>query len=187
MANQLPRFYSITLANGAEQKIYGKGDRIVCPAATANFQIAVDDGGFGTMREGMRIKMPENFTELTVKNNSGASYAIEIYISGEIEVDTVLPAQETSPPVLNSVDDVSLANAAKTSIIDLPADCKEVFIKNLDGSASVRVGDTNITASRGHELGPGDTIIMTLKDAEVFGRNDSGAAVTVSVIYTSES
>ncbi|KKN30028.1 hypothetical protein LCGC14_0838010 [marine sediment metagenome] len=91
----------------------------------------------------------------------------------------------TKPSVLDTVADVSCANAAATSVLGSFATKRSAMFQNKDGAATVQIGDNNVSATRGINLGPGDVITIDTTES-VFVRNDSGAAVDIGVMWTAD-
>jgi hypothetical protein len=104
-----------------------------------------------------------------------ASSASSTTISGTVTVDKV------DATGLVSTADNTLADATKTSVLALNANRKEAIITNIHVTSSIRVGDTDITATRGALLQAGQTIILATT-AEIFCRNDSGGTVDVTLL-----
>lgn len=87
--------------------------------------------------------------------------------------------------VLDTAADVSCANAAVTEVLAANAARRTAILQNIDAAAVVRVGDSNVTATRGIRLSAGDSIEMdTTESIQV--RNDSGAAVDIAVAWTED-
>lgn len=53
-----------------------------------------------------------------------------------------------------------------------------VLVKNTDAAVSVHLGGSDVTASTGFTLGPGEAVSLEITDREtVYGRTSSGSAV----------
>ncbi len=83
--------------------------------------------------------------------------------------------------VLNSTADNAVATASAEVVAAANGSRALAIIQNLHASASVRIGDASVSATRGIELGPGDVIEIATTEA-IHVRNDSGASVDIAVV-----
>lgn len=98
-------------------------------------------------------------------------------VGGELETDAV------SPSTLSSTADDTVAATTTAEVLAENTSRAEAVIKNLDSSNSVRVGDGNVGAARGHQLGPGDSVVLTTT-AAISVHNPAAAGVTLSLLET---
>jgi len=91
--------------------------------------------------------------------------------AGLLQVDTTGGV----PGTITTVADIAMVAATNTSIAAVTLARKQVIIQNTSSTAVevVRIGDTNITGTRGTRLGAGESITLAVT-AEVFGRPESG-------------
>lgn len=152
-------------------------------------QLRVNDGPKGEAFRGLELRGELRHVEFT--NDSAGTVTLELLsavglaltdrrlnlVGGQIETDAA------SPVTLRTTADATVAATSSSQVLAADTDRAEAILKNLDGSNSVRVGDSNVGAARGHELGPGDSIVLTTSDA-VHVHNPNGAAVDVSLVET---
>jgi len=85
------------------------------------------------------------------------------------------------PATLTSTADVTIATVSTDSIIASNVNRKEVIIKNLSSTVTLRIGDSNTGATRGQPLEPLETLVLSTT-AQVYGYNPDGAGSDVSVL-----
>lgn len=95
----------------------------------------------------------------------------EEYTSGQ----TVTVATSTS---VVTIADISVSTTA-TQLASNSA--KEVLIKNI-GSSNVRIGDSNITASRGDQLTPGESRVYTISNSNLLYHRTEAGTSTITVV-----
>jgi hypothetical protein len=81
-----------------------------------------------------------------------------------------------------AADVATIGNAANVSIVAANATRRAVHVTALaSNTVNLRVGDTNITTSRGLQLQPGMTLTLNTR-AELFARAESGSNQGVSIL-----
>ena len=82
---------------------------------------------------------------------------------------------------IGTIADVTAA-AAATQITATSTACRSVCVRSLAAnSAAIRVGDSNVTASRGIELSPGDAVVLAISNVDlayVYGNGADKVSVT---------
>jgi len=181
--------YLYNVAAGESIVIVVGGEYVGCIASNQDdFLLSLDGDALQFMAQGLKIRTKggDRFSNVTVDNSGNASVlTVRLAIGSGDLVDQRLSLtgaiSVTRGLTLATVADVNCANAAKTSVLASNIARRRATVQNLDGAASVRVGDTNVTVARGIQLGPGDSYAFEVM-AELFVRNDSGAAVLVAVM-----
>ena len=88
---------------------------------------------------------------------------------------------------MQSLADVTLTatTAPGTALSATSIPCKAVIVEALHGNAGlVRVADkTNVSQSRGDELGPGETIVIPVTDVSTLGGVSTNGTDKVGVDY----
>jgi hypothetical protein len=108
---------------------------------------------------------------------------IAVDASGKLQIDVV---DEPKASVFNSIADMSLPATTKTQIVgENTARLCVLISSKKDNTATIRIGDSNTSASRGIELAPGQSISIETTEA-VYGYNPAAVAVSVAVIYTGD-
>ena len=110
----------------------------------------------------------EQFDSVTIENTSGVANEIEFYIGfGDFEkpVPDIVNVQVTLAPnsVAETIADkvnIDVGNAGKELLLPADANRIEAYITALAANAEViRVGDENVTETRGTPLAAGETLI----------------------------
>ena len=101
-----------------------------------------------------------------------------------LSVDSTGKLYVAKPATPGTSADVVLAGSATTLIVAVSATRHCVLIGNLSTNSSMfRVGDSNVGASRGAELAPGESLSIETTGA-IYGYNP-GANQSVSVLWVS--
>ena len=112
-------------------------------------------------------------------------------VTGELQIDTSALASQTTlvsiltylqtATAIGTIADVTAA-ASATRLIVASTPCKSVVVRSLNANTGkIRVGDTNVTVSRGAELSAGDTIVLSISDVNlvyVFGNASDKVSIT---------
>jgi len=119
-----------------------------------------------------------------VEITSSLTQALSFYIArgqvGSNVFSGVVSA--TKPTTIDTVADVALGAGAATQILPADAARRQALITNLQANANViRVGDAAVTAARGVEVAPGQTITLDGTEA-IFGFDAAAESVGVVVI-----
>ncbi len=102
-----------------------------------------------------------------------SSFNIENFAKSFDEVNLVTPTD------LSPFADVSAGATAKTQIMASNANRKKAVIHNHSTTDVLRVGDTNVTATKGLRLMPEQSLEMEITD-EIYVYNNTAGAITVS-------
>lgn len=187
------REYTYTLAGGAEVTIPKPGSFVRCMASNlSTFQISVDDGPFVAFKEGQKYSAPialgESgfFTRIRVKNPSASSLTVTMALGfGDIEDDTLILSGAITtavPSGLTTTADVSVAAASQQLLKAANTGRAEIMLVN-NGTATMRIGDSNAAAAQGVPLAPGASTVLTTA-AAVYAYNTGASAGTVSILET---
>lgn len=176
--------YQIILSAGGQQEIAVNGDFVRIDSAAGNVQVENDNGDRLTMREGKSANLTTfKGLRLTDLAGSGQTVLAEIgfgkvqsgELSGAVEID--------SPDTITDYVDESLIADTNTEVFSAATFARERIIKNDSASAaSVRIGSTNISATRGILLEAGQSLVLT-SAAQVFARAIGGTA-TLQLLET---
>lgn len=89
-----------------------------------------------------------------------------------------------APANLTTITDVFVPAGGSAALLAADPIRREALITNIAANATVvRVGDVDVAADRGNEVGEGGTIVLTTSDA-IYAYNPSGAGVYIGVSYT---
>lgn len=195
----LAPYKRVLLAN-ARQTINVLGTTLFLRKATGEISVTVRSNAVGTktgvsytlrMSEAEKWFHAEQFDEVTILDETGAANTIELYIGfGDFEkpVPDIINVQVTSAEseVVSTLADnvnIDVGNAGKIELVPQDSTRISAIITALSGNAEeIRIGDDNITETRGTPLAAGDTIKWTSK-AACFACSiatvDQGAAITI--------
>lgn len=174
------------LAIGQEVEINGTGDAVALQSADGDIEVIIPGQGSVRLSPGESHKITRGqFKTVSIKNLHGSANSVRVLVGYIQWVSAKLTGAVNAQPVtsgeLVSLADAVVTNATKLVIANANADRRELHIHNPAGGGSLRIGDTNITASRGIELLAGQTLILAT-GAQVSARNDSGASITISLL-----
>lgn len=128
-----------------------------------------------TMRQGDKRRVEGGFDGFSVDNNN-ASDASSVFIIGDGDYVRTSVIGEVGSD-LDTTADVTIATATAAQVLAANASRKAAWIES---DVPVRLGDTNVSASRGLRVPAGQpTKIETT--AAIHIRNDSGASATVTL------
>ena len=84
---------------------------------------------------------------------------------------------------IGTIADVTAA-AAATQITATSTACRSVCVRSLAANTgSIRVGDSNVGASRGEELSPGDAVVLAVSNVNlVYVRGNATDKVSVTYV-----
>lgn len=136
---------------------------------------------------GIGIKMKAAVPYVDLINTGGADLTVTVAL-GCVEINDSrlnltgsVNSVIVSGATLVTVADVTLTHGVATKIITGNANNKSVIISNLLASAAViRVGDLNVTATRGAEVPIGGSITLDCS-ADIWGFNNTGGDFGVGV------
>jgi len=122
-----------------------------------------------------------SFDRVRVVANAGGDTIKFIVADDESGVDQAIVTFQ-KPTTINTVADVALAAGAATQILPADSARQQALITNLTGNASnIRVGDLNVAAARGVQVGIGQTITLAGIQA-IFGFSATLESVGVTVV-----
>ena len=173
--------FTATLANGARLTVPGRGSFLFMKNTTAPLltrMIEVETGGRSgrevsvTMANSDKIRSAPGaeFDSIALLNSSGASATFTlIYGTGDydrpvpdtVNVSVSVPASDA----LSTVADITVTTAAVISAASTTRQ-KCIITALASNDQTLRIGDSNVTATRGTPLAPGETIAI-----------ESGAAI----------
>ena len=177
------------MAAGQEFSLAVNGDFCVCLEADGDLKIGFNNGPKAHFEQGLRFRTPEPFNSIEIENVSGAANTVRLGIGrGQIEDARLnlagsITSREDVPDVLTSGAAVSCADAATTLLAAANSKRREI-LATVPASAggSLHVGGAaGALAGEGLEIAPGATVTLQTT-AAVYVRNDTGGAVSVSVI-----
>ncbi len=171
------------LTANQRQSIIARGTTVFLRKATGELSVTLRSNAVGTktgasytlrMEQAEKWFHAEEFDEVVVVDKSGASNTIELYLGyGDFEkpVPDIVNVQVTSAEseaVSTEVDEtnIDVGQAGKVELV--PADSARIFaiITALSSNVEeIRIGDTNVTETRGTPLAAGDTVKWTSKAA----------------------
>lgn len=158
--------YSLDAGQGYTLNFPGGYFRIL--EADADLHIAFDDGDAYVLPVGVGVPVPEGFKKIRIENQTGGAVTCTIAV-GEVGVDDSrfsasgdVDVKVKGGETLSSAADVSLTANVATLLSSANSARREIMVSNLSTNGNViRVGDNNVTSSRGVEISPGGTFVFT--------------------------
>jgi hypothetical protein len=185
------RPYTITLADQTETKIPARGRTIFIQSSTASLfvtarsvEISQGDGGIDitvAMLQRQKLITPRDFDQVVVRNESGASVnAVILAGFGDFDAPLSEVSLDGGNTLVTTAD--ATAGAAAASILAANADRKRVHLTaHSANTQNVRVGDSNITATRGQQLQPGMGMTFNTT-AEIFAIREAAGTVDITIV-----
>ena len=168
-------------ANGSIE-LYREAEFLTCLEATGDFKIKIDNGPSFDFEAGLSISFDRAFTRLELIDVTGATNVVKIALGkggvkdARLVLSGRIDTKPATPDVLTTGAPVAAAPGANTALAAANVQRKEAILAN-QGAGTVYV---NGSAGQGVPLAAG--AIMVLENAgPIYARNDTGAAVNVSV------
>lgn len=186
MASPSYKTFAYTVPAGGSVQIARHADFVTCLDASAPFKITFDQQPATEFEAGLTYN-PETAVQLVELINEGASpNTIRMgFGKGGIQDSRLTIGNEVvtasrSPETFTTGGQISAANGATTALAAANSNRAEIVIAN-DGAGKIYVaGDAGAGAGEGVPIDAGGVLVLTTS-AAVYARNDSGAAVPVSV------
>lgn len=178
--------FQYTVPAGGSIQIARHADFVTCLDASAPFRITFD-GQPATQFESGLTYNPEGHVQLVeIINDSASPNTIKMgFGKGGIQdsrltIGNAIVTEEKSPETFSTGAQVSAADGAATALAGANTNRAEIVIAN-DGAGKIYVaGDAGAGAAEGVPIDAGGVLVLTTT-AALWARNDSGAAVPVSV------
>ena len=182
--NYVTREYVIP-ANGTVEG-YREASFMTCLEATAAFSLKIDNAAKFDFEAGLGIVFDGTFTRYELINETGTDITVKLAIGrgnvrdARLVISGTLSTQSTVPDTLTTGAAVSALNAATTSVIAANTSRVEALVVNA-GAATIYIGgNAAAAAAEGLPLAAGQSLTLNTT-AAIYARNDTGAAVAVSV------
>lgn len=180
--------FTNTLANGESWRIDRAAQFLTVLDATADFQVAFDDGPASGFREGLTFKTAIPFQRVEIINNSGATSTIKIGIGSghltdsRLSLSGSMDTREVAPPDM-TVATVSIPANDAAKLADASTTRNELILTNRDAGATLYLHPSDpagVNTDLGKDLFPlAEAVLKT--GAEVWAHNPSAGAITVQV------
>ena len=176
--------HKISIQNSDRQEISGPVTFIRLDASTGALKIDID-GKISGLVQGKAIKSEAIINRFSIINESGAAVDATLSLGHNAEIqDSNLSGTVgvSKPTTIDTVADVALVAATATQILPADPSRREALISNLEGAVNaIRVGDANVGAARGSQVGAGMTITLQGTEA-IWGYSVAGLSVAVTTI-----
>ncbi len=175
--------HRITVAAGGILEVNAVGDFVRVQSSTGALVIELDSGDVVPITVGQKLRLPERFDRLIIRNTGASSVTAELLIGfGDFDDRQVTGSVQVAPSgSLAAVADVSLAAGSATLILAADSNRDEAVISNpASNSQTMRIGGASAGASAGIPLPPGATLILSTT-AAIYGYNPGAAAESVAV------
>ena len=185
-----------TLANNERRKYPLRGSFFYLRSANQALQVELVRVGLGQqegnntnleMQGGDKVTPKTEYDEVVLFNDSGVSVTFEI-VGGDGDYDRPTPDTvnvAVSTPASNSITDaadVACNELTATQIVAANSTRTRVIIGAPEANdVNLRVGSSNVTATRGQQLKPGETIAFDTS-AAIYAIEESAGTTTASVV-----
>ena len=180
--------YKVNLSAGTQTEIGAVGNYYRILEASGDVWIGIDGGPLQKRAAGIGEEVLEGFSRLTLYSDIDQAVLLSV-TRGRIDdgrLSVTAPVKQDVGDSLASFPDVSLNPVSATLIVAANPARREVLISNLELNAeTIRIGDANAAASRGIELSPGSTIVLTTT-AAIYGYNPGTTAQPVGVLEVAD-
>jgi hypothetical protein len=177
MSGQYFQVYTKTLAANEAYRIAVNGEFVFVRSATGALRLTLDAVVAGAFGAGSKYRAPygEKFSLVTVEDTSGATNTVTLIVGvGDFDDAALIIGAGTSVAVADaSLDalkrgtglgtraDITLNNGALTSFGAPSANTREqIVVADPANTVDLRIGDANVTASRGALLRPGAALVL---------------------------
>lgn len=186
---QAPRLYTFDLVLTANQRVTLPlhSEFLYIQEATGAINVYVgSDNNKARLAAGLQYRCPpgQAFERFDIEDASGAGNTIRIaYGFGEFEDNRLALASGASIAVaansgIATTADAALAAGVLSAIVAAKNNRRSIALKNV-GANVCRVGDAvNTAAGRGHELQPGESIVLTTT-AAISGFSTVGTTISI--------
>ena len=172
-------------ANGSIE-LYREAEFLTCLEATGDFKIKIDNGPSFDFEAGLSISFDRAFTRLELIDVTGATNVVKIALGkggvkdARLVLSGRIDTKPATPDVLTTGAPVAAAPGANTALAAANVQRKEAILANQGAGAVYVNGSAAAAAGQGVPVAAG--AIMVLENAgPIYARNDTGAAVNVSV------
>ncbi len=177
-----------TVLAGQMLEIGATGDFVRCLESTATFEISLNSGSRLYFSSGIEYKTSgtDEFTSIQIFNVGGSPLTVTLgWGYGELN-DNRLTATAAlniaTPTGLQTTADQTVNSNSSGLIVAANNDRKEVIISNLaDNGGKMRIGDSNVSSTRGVELSPGQSITLTTT-AAIYAYNLGVSSQNVAIL-----
>lgn len=189
--------FPLTVAAGETAVINASGTFINCLASDQDdFLMALDDGNPEFFAEGISIELSPGdagFQKISVTNPNGSSLTVRLGLGygrvndsrKTITITGGVDSNIVTPTGLVTTSDVSVSTASATQVLASNADRKKAYVFNpaAAGGSIIRVGDSNVGASRGARVPPQQGIELETT-AAIYVYQASGSSMSIAVMET---
>ena len=160
------RHYNLILSKDEETVIYATYNNVACVSSDGSFYIKnIENEIF--FSKGYSHKFAVEYTRLVVTSKVNNNKINLLIGSGEYLQplnfgNSVVKNEPEISSTINNIADIDLVQNTVKKIADLDNNKKEVIINNLSDKL-VRIGDANITATKGIVLIPDGSLVLSYK------------------------
>lgn len=159
------RTFTYTIAAGEGVSINASGSTIAVQAATAGFDIEIDDENRFEAFEAFKLNSRVLFEKVRLINTSGASNTIKVWIGegdvhdGRFSFAESITNREEGPDLYQSGPNYSVSTTAGTLISGSDVLRKEIILRNT-GASQIWVHNYSSYQTRGILLEAGDSVVL---------------------------
>lgn len=177
------RTYDKTVPAGEQREIERGGEFFrVLACNQAEFELGLDGEAldFAKLQSYGRLAPGERFDKITIFNPNDTDLVVKIAAGFGDFGDSEVTLNGTAGGTLTAHDDVTLIAVTAGEILATNTDRREALIYNATG-ADLRIGGSNVTASKGINIPAGGSTVLTTT-AAIFGYSVAGGNVSASEV-----
>lgn len=178
--------FEYTIPVGESVQIARYADFITCLDATAKFKISFDQQPETEFESGLTYNPDHAIKRVEIINTSGSDNTVKMGFGiggiqdSRLTIGNAIVTEEKAPATFSTGAQITAADAATTALVAANGNRTEAIVAN-DGAGKIYVaGSSGAGAGEGIPIDAGGVLVLTTS-AALWARNDSGAAVAVSV------
>lgn len=181
MGFRTPRDYELTFTGSGTQTVRAEGRYLrVLEAPSAAVYVTMAGGSELKRNAGQGIDAGGPVNVFSVRSTVAQTVRVTLSDTPQDDNQQTVTASVTATVgpgnTITSTADHSVAGVSTEQVLAGNANRLTAIIKNLNGNSSaIRVGDSAVGASRGHELMPGESIALDTDNAIYVYNSDAGA------------
>jgi len=161
--------------------VSGKFFRLLSTVNPVDLDFLAEGGGISDYAKQVSTGYYGHLRFDRVRITTGANEQVKFVVSDDRAGIDAISVGLTKPSTINTVPDVALGAGVATPVLGIDASRQQALITNLAGNANaIRVGDANVGAARGVQVGVGQTITIAGSAAiSAFSAGAQNVGVTV--------
>lgn len=182
---------NITIVAGGEVAYEITGDHLNVLSSSAPFDIQINGTGeFFEFANGMEFRPTDyKITQIRIRNKSQTEVLkVRIFVGDDQIIDnrlqssssTTITVDNFAPSDNSTIEDQSIQTNVVQQILTTDPNYTEVIIQNLSSETDVRIGDQNVSATRGVILKAGADLVYSCA-ADIYAYHEGGSIIYLAV------